>query len=240
MLADGGIDEPVTVPAETEVIPYVGAMVRSVGLSYIADSSASVLQRNATFDAGTPKLTVINELLSYSGFSSAGVDAFGNVVLRKYHDPATLTPTVILRDDDRCTFAPLVRHELDIFSVPNVVTVVLNSADVSMVATAKNSDPLSRYSIPSRGREVSVTETVSDIESQEALDALAVRLLADKSSAVESVEVTHVWQPFEAGEAGQLIYTAGETDFTGVAVKRSLTLTKDMPCTTRFRRFVRL
>jgi hypothetical protein len=233
--------EPYSVPAGTVAVTRAAEIVRARGLKVQADSSTAALTAPMTFDAGIKWLDVVNDLLSFASVSSAGIDAYGTVLFRRYVDPSALTPVITFRDSvDGAHFAEGVVWEFDTSAVPNKVVAIKSSQDSVMTAVAINDDPRSRDSTVSRGRTFAATETVNDIEDQAALDALAQRLLVQKTSAVESLEVEHPYQPFDIGVAGRLIYKLRDTDFVGVSVRRTLTLSKGLICKTRFRRFVRM
>jgi len=238
---DAGITEPLTIPAGTVAVSRASQYLTSLGLAVRADVSATQVTTNPTYDAGTSYLEIINDLLAIAGFNSAGVDPSGAVILTAYTDPSTRAPSVVLRDDEEgCLFAPAVSHEFNLYEVPNVLIAVASSTDINLVSVAKNNDPTSIYSTVSRGREIVLKEDASDITEQGVLDALAQRRLTEVSSAVESIEFSHPFLPYECGEAIQLRYTESGLDFTGVAVKKELKLTPAIMCQTRIRRFVRM
>lgn len=251
--SDAALYEPVSIPEETKAINYATDILKSLGLSVIADQSDMRLSTTANYDAGTSVLEIANDFCTIAGFDSPSVDVAGNVCLYRYHDPAVKEPSIELVNDERCVYNPSVHYEYDIFSIPNVVSVIMSNEDEAMTAIAKNTDPLSIYSTVRRGREIVYTETVRDIEDMEALQALAERRLAEKSSAVESIDVSHSFLPYKTGEVARFVYTGDDYgffdgrsshtkedfNFTGVAVKKQIKLVPGMPCETCFRRFVR-
>jgi hypothetical protein len=228
-----------SIPKDTVAVSRAALMVQECGLPLVASPSAAALVGDISYKAGTTYLKIINDLLQYAGFDSAEVDGYGNVLFVPYTDPASLSPVITFQDGLNCVFMEPVSHELNILDVPNVVIAVWSSTDGYLEAVAINDSPDNRYSTISRGREIPHLEEVSEIESQAALDALAARVLREKTSAVESVVIRHVDQRFEMGQAARLIYAKADTDFTGVAVTKDLTLSLGIPCETRFRRFVR-
>jgi hypothetical protein len=240
VLEEVAVDVPLSIDAGTLAVDYAMSLVVLAGLDVQSDASMSKLTAPAIFDAGTTYMEIINWLLDYAGFRSASVDGYGTVQFRRYVDPSALSPVVVFRDGEGCVFFEGVAHELDLFDVPNKIIVVMTNEDATMTGIAINDDPASRYSTVGRGRVITRVETVTQAESQEALDDMAASALRQATSAVESVEVEHVYVPFEMGQAGQLIYTQADTDFIGVAVSQTLTLTPGMPSKTRFRRFVRM
>ena len=233
VLAEDSFAEPLVVPAE---------IVREAGLPVVASESPATLGSPAVFDdKDTSKLDAVNWLLDFAGFASAGCDGYGTVLMQPYQDPSLRLPVLALEDDGACIFRSGVVREYDTFDVPNVVVVVCSNAQAgSMTAKAVNDDPQSAFSTVARGREIVRKETVSDIASQEALQAKAEALLAAKTSMVEGFEITHAFVPLEMGDVCSLTYRkAGVHRDDLVAVRQSLKLKPGMECTTRFRRFPR-
>lgn len=243
VLAEDAFDGPLCVPAGTVAVSMAASIASGVGLPVVASPSAATLNKAAVFDdEGASKLDAVNWLLGFAGFASAGCDGYGNVLMRPYADPSHRSPTVEMRDDrGRCVFAADVVREYDAFNVPNVVTVVCSGSDGAVLAaTAVNDDPMSAYSTVSRGRRIVHRETVSDVDGQDALQARADALLSAKTSAVESYGVSHVYTPMEMGEVCDFAYSkAGIYRNDIAAVSQTMLLRPGMPCTTRFRRFVR-
>ena len=227
VLAEDSFDEPLVLDAGTRAVSRAAELVREAGLEVDCPESDAVLTRDAVLDEDASRLEAVNWLLDFAGFEQAQVDGFGKVRFLPQRDYAALAPTVALRaDDGRCAFRREVSRELDAFSVPNVVVLTCTSAEGEpMTAVAVNDDPASPYSTASRGRRVVHRESVSDAASLEALMSRASAVLADKTAAVESVEVAHVFVPFEMGEACDFEYAEAGLHLRGlVAVRQSLSL----------------
>ena len=242
VLAEDSFAEPLVVPAGTRAVDKAAEIVREAGLPVVASESPATLGSPAVFDdKDTSKLDAVNWLLDFAGFASAGCDGYGTVLMQPYQDPSLRLPVLALEDDGACIFRSGVVREYDTFDVPNVVVVVCSNAQAgSMTAKAVNDDPQSAFSTVARGREIVRKETVSDIASQEALQAKAEALLAAKTSMVEGFEITHAFVPLEMGDVCSLTYRkAGVHRDDLVAVRQSLKLKPGMECTTRFRRFPR-
>jgi hypothetical protein len=214
-------------------------MARVVGLKVIADPSNALLLCPRVLDGGLSYLEVINDLLLFAAFRSLGVDGMGNAIMRAYQDPSALAPSVAWRSGVGSTFAPSVSHTLDTFDVPNRLQVTCSRPDLPpLVAVAVNDDPGNRFSTVSRGEVIdALPEEVDDITSQAALDDLAKARLSAKTAAVESISVTHSYEPFELDDCCLLDY--GDLVFKGVIVSSETVLAPGMLTDTRIRRFVR-
>ena len=233
----------VTVPYQIDqgiiAVSRAASLVSECSLPVVVEDSSAALISPATFDAGTSYLEIINWLLQYAGFDTAEIDGYGNVRLVRYQDPANLSPAITFEDNAKCVFAPEISHDFDLLDVPNQVIAVMSNQDVVLTATATNDDPDNQYSTVSRGRVIAHVEEVSQVSSQEELDAYALRVLQSKTSSVESIIITHVYQPFLMGQGGRALYSRAYFDFVGTAVSQSLKLSKGIICSTRFRKFVR-
>jgi len=239
IVSDAGISSPLFIPAGTNAITYAKGMVEVLGLTCLADSSAHTLAAPKNYDAGTSCLEVVNDLCQAAHFANADIDPSGTVLLQRYVDPSSKAPTFVLRDDKKCVFASDVKYEFDIYAVPNVSVAVMSNEDVCLSATATNNDALSPFSVVNRGRQIVYVETFSEVESLADLTQKALDALTEKSSAIESVEIRHVYVPFQVGQCIKLEYLDARYAFTGIAVKRNMTLSPGMPCSTRLQRFER-
>ena len=233
-----------TIPAGEVAITWAAALLATCGIPVIADASAATLNVAKTYDPLTDYLSIVNDLCAFAGFAACTVDGYGNAILHEYRNPAEKSPAVTMQDGvdgygDGCGFAPTVKHELDTFAIPNRYTVVSSSAeDAPMTATAVNADPSSAVSTVSRGYIVDGGETVSDIADATALQSLAERRLADATSAVESITITHLWQPFDIGDVVRIIYDSANESWTFAACNRTIHLMRGTQCDTRLRRFI--
>src|SRR5690606_9088086 len=106
-------------------------------------------------------------------------------------------------DDDKRIHMPDFSHDYDGFNVPNEVVLVGQSdGDTpALVATARNTDPGSPWSIPSRGGSITHTETGVEATSQFVLDNLAARRLTELTQVSSTFEVQHAWVPLELNDA---------------------------------------
>ncbi len=235
---------PLSLPPGTAAVAKARELVESCGLTVISDTSTMVLSMPHNYRAGESVLKVVNELLTSAGFSLLNINPAGEVLMTRYTDPANREPVLILRDDKQGVFfGPEVKHTFDTFEVPNEVTVICSAPDdvAGMSATAINNDPASQFSVPSRGGQIIVhVEEVSECESQAALQAMANRILSEKTGAVESIDVTHPYYPYVPGDAIRLMYTRHGLDIAGAVTSQTLRLNRAMTCDVHVRRFIRM
>lgn len=238
-LDEDRVEATYTVAAGTNAIIQAKSLVEASGLAVNATPSTSTTTAAAVFEVGTSKLEIINYLLDFAGYSSAYVDGMGTVMMTPYANPSTRQPVWTFEDGDNSIFLPQVTDELDWYSTPNVVVVTCSNADTVMTSVAVNDDPNSPYSTVNRGRRIVRTESVSDIETQAALDAKAQELLNTSSSSVQTETVQHTYAPFASGDVVRLNYQAAAIDYYMAVQSRELKLTPGVPITSSMRRFIR-
>lgn len=242
-LADEYFAESYVVTAGANAVAAAREIAESAGLNVVASESNTLLNSDSVYtaDFGT-KLTVVNDLLSVAGFGSADVDGYGNVLFSPYVSPANKTASVTFSDTTTKIFDSLVVREYDTFSVPNVVQAIYSSAqnDTYLFAEAVNDNPASEFSTVSKGRRIVEQIWVTDCESLAALQTVADNGLEDKTSAVESYEITHTYVPLTMGDVLNLDYQKASIYRNDLsATTQDMALSPGMICATTVRRFAR-
>lgn len=240
VLAEDALEAPIVVSVGDNAVAKARTIIEETGLPVVAPTSTVKLTTTAVFDEeDASKLDAVNWLLSFAGFESANCDGFGNVLLRPYMSPAKRKPSFTMSDDKECVYRSGVVRECDRYSVPNVVKMTCSNAGTSspLIAVSENIDPLSTFSIPSRGRRIVHRESVSDIASQDALQAKADAVLTAKTSAAESFEIIHAYRPMDMGDVCNFVYNrAGIQRSDLMIVRQIMALRPGMECTTQFQR----
>lgn len=234
--------------ANTSIKTAVNSLLSGYGVPVVwLDNTTAKLTARRVYAVGTDGgessvLEVVNDLLAVAGFESLDTDAYGRYIVRRYRQNNAATYAAMFSDaTNGCIpFQPDVDYEFDDYDVPNRVTVVCSNPDSEpMVSTATNDDPTSRYSTVSRGYVISTIETVSDIESQSALDTYARRRLESLSSAVESITLRHAFtDEFTLGDNVRVEYTAANRDMVMTAVSQNIVCGPAGLTTTKLRRFI--
>lgn len=234
---EDGIDTPLVIPAGSHLVSTAAGILREAGLEVVSEESTLTTTRPLTFDGGTKRLAIANELLTMAGFGSADTDGYGRVVLSRYSDPGGSQPEFVFRDDERSIIYSGVEEERDSFGTPNRVVVIVSTPDSYMQAVAENRDPASPYSIPSRGRVITRTEELSDTPSQAALQAHADMLLTTSTRQMSSLYFSHGYVPLVLGSVQGIELAQSGLSFIGSLQERRMTLTPAMKCASRLRRF---
>lgn len=193
---------PITFSLEPgeNVIEVVKTIIASVG-----EDSPAILPGNETvlnpmtWEIGTSKLEIVNDLLLSANYYSLWCDGYGQFQAVKYEDNPS--PIYSILDPFSKTInslmAPDWHRENDIYSVPNKFVAVSQGTEEepALVAIATNTDPDSPYSYPRRGRWITETELDIEAVSQEALNDIAIRKLDIASSVSNMIEIRHSFLP---------------------------------------------
>ena len=230
-----------------DAVALAASLVRSLGLKVNAPESSRPLPEGRTFtEDEADYLTIVNWLLSQAGYSSAWVDASGEVQMTEYEEPSERTVLLTLRDDEDSIMLPELVRRSDYADTPNAVRLLYESDDECLSAWALNVDPESRTSILSRGYEVTESDTVSGLEGESAEDrlaaltALAVKTLADSSLDVEYVDGACQYVPeLMPNNAVSVEYGEAGVKWTGCITDVRVQLDLGMQAEYSARRFVR-
>ena len=180
--------------AGTVIIPAVVALIQSTGEARIAATDSDItLSSPLTWDAGTSKLTIINDLLQAAGYWSLWCDGSGMFRVEPYQDPASRPVAFDFQHGEQSLHMPDWSREQDNTSVPNRFVAVGQGDETTpaLVGVATNEDPASPYSYPSRGRWITATEEGVEAASQSIIDQYAARKLRDAMSPVAKLTVAH-------------------------------------------------
>lgn len=190
-----------TVPAGTVVTTEVAAIIIGAGELQLAITPSPLTTRSAmTWEPGTTKLRIVNDLLASINYFSLWADRRGRFRAEPYRRPQDRPLDATFAAGETAIHSPDWSREIDIAAVPNRVILVVDGDDenVGLVSTADNTDPNSPYSIPSRAGRV-VTRPYTNVEAadQATLDALAQRYLRDASNPSAVLSVRHASVPLD-------------------------------------------
>ncbi|PEU16775.1 MULTISPECIES: hypothetical protein [unclassified Bacillus (in: firmicutes)] len=185
ILIDDFVDDIYTVTAGTNYKQAVINVLKSAGITdYIIDDTDKVLTRDIQFDIGTPKMKIINSLLTNIGFTPIFVDENGFFTSHKYISPSVLSPEYTYKDDELSIIYNGMEEELDIYKTPNRwVIVKTNAEEKPLRSVYTNDNPDSPTSTVNRGRTIVDYREVEDMADQAALDVYT-KQIADKASQV--------------------------------------------------------
>lgn len=225
LLVDAKVTAPYALPQGSVITDAVRALIAGTGETrMVITDSASTLRSSMIWEPGVTVLRIVNDLLATANYFSVWVDGQGYFRADPYVAPQSRGIAWSFADDESSIYAPGWAHDRDAFGVPNVVTLISRSdADTpALTATARNATVGDPLSVPSRGREVIVVETDVEAASQDVLDGLAARRLADLSRVSSSVQIQHAPIPLLLNDAVRFASTTAGLDVLGVV--QSMTL----------------
>lgn len=232
-LASDGFEAPFTVEAGTPPVAYAAHIAQDAGFTVLADESTFALSqvRSYGLDEDQSKLDVINDLLDLAGFSAAHTDEMGNLLFTKYVEPSKRPIAATYDASDGSTMHQDVTDEADGSEVANVVVAVYSTQDDTVIGTAVDDDPTSRWSTVSRGRRIVKRYRYSELVSQSEADAKAAELLATAQSVVRHVTFSAAYRPVRLADA--VYVDRPDAGVTGAFAVRSETITLNDEMTER-------
>lgn len=207
ILAEDKLDDRLFIPKGTK---YIAAITQIVNSAYIfrliLDPSQLELKRDREFEIGTPKLNVVNQLLSEINYTSIYTNAQGwlianNYVLPnmrqidyRYHDGSVKN---FKGDFEELKVDYSTVDDLDYFNIPNVwVVSASNAEDEPLRAVYKNESPTSPTSIPRRKRRIVDYRQISDVADQTTLNDYVKRIAYNSTNRYQTVEFDSLINPW--------------------------------------------
>lgn len=187
------------------LIAAVVQVIQSTGETSIQiPPSSKTLSASMTWEVGTSKLRIVNDLLEAADYFSIWCDGMGRYRSDPYSAPGD-RPVVWDFVDHPQTSIYLSRfeREQDGFHVPNRVVMIGRSEDQETpppYATAQNQDPDSEWSFQARGRWITYTEEGVEAADGETLDSLAARKLRDLTGASRTLTLRHAMIPLDPND----------------------------------------
>lgn len=207
ILAEDKLEDRLFIPKGTK---YTTAITQLVNSAYIfrliLDPSGLVLKRDREFEIGTPKLNVINQLLSEINYTSLYTNAQGWLVANNYVLPNMRQIDYKYHDGSAKNFSGDYEElkvdystvdDLDLFNIPNVwVVSASNAEDEPLRAVYRNESPTSPTSIPKRKRRIVDYRQVSDIADQSTLNNYVKRIAYNSTNRYQTLEFDSLINPW--------------------------------------------
>lgn len=202
VLLQDGVRDQYAIPTNTPITTTVETLIRDAGeLRYAITPSAERSRTAMAWPAGTPRLTIINDLLAAIGYAALYADEQGVYRAEPYIDPDQRTPLWDFAGGPDTITAPPITESLNASDIPNrfVVTSQETESVTALVGVAENTDPESPYSYPRRGRWITQREDGTDVTSQAVANELATRRLRDSSRPAVRLPLRHLPIPLRLG-----------------------------------------
>ena len=197
VLDQDAIAEGYALPEGTNVIDTVRLIIESTGESAGSITASDKVTNSEMFwEAGTTKLTIINNLLDANGYYTLRTGDNGEYITEPYVPPNQRAIRYDFVDGENSIYIDTFEVAQDIFFIPNRVVAIQQGDDETegMVGVAENVDPDSPYSFPNVGRWIVDVQTGVEAFDQEAIDTYAYSRLVDLSnpSATISIQVAPI------------------------------------------------
>lgn len=159
--------------------------------------STETLPTTLEWPPGSPKLKIINSLLTSINYNSLHFGPEGRAIIRPYRSPSNEPSEYTYANDQHSVMLPEVMQERDLFSIANKWILVVSEADQTpMVSTHTNDNPSSSTSTTNRGRTIVDFREEESASSQSTLDAKVLRLAFEASQIYEAIEFETGLMPF--------------------------------------------
>lgn len=207
VLTDDKVDATYALDAGVVVVQAIRDLIESAGeTKHLITDDTETLLTPMTWEVGTTKLEIINDLLQSINYFSLYCDDAGYYRGEPYLPPADRGLAWEFFDDQNGIYAPGFGQDQDYFGIPNRVVLVGQGTEdtEALVGVYTNDDPTDPLSInepdpaagvEGRGRVVTITETGVDATSQSVIDGLAQRRWQDMSTLTSTLEIEHALIP---------------------------------------------
>lgn len=189
ILLSDKVDGRYLIPAGTLFTDALTTLLSGAGVTrQNVTPSTTALPVDREWDRGTPKLTILNELLKALNYFSVWFDGEGYAVCSPYVLPSASASEYTYAEGDSSVIATdSLRRRKDLFNIPNKWVYTVSQADrAEMTSIYVNDSPSSDLSTISRGITIPDVRTV-DAADQATLDALVQRAAQEASEVFETV-----------------------------------------------------
>lgn len=226
VVRDDALLETLQVPAGANIVDAVIAQIQAVGETRIAATGSSAVLTNAmTWEPGTSRLRVINDLLTVAGYWALWTDRLGQFRVEPYIAPADRPVVWDFAEGPLAIHTPDWTYELALWDATNTVIMIsqADDDDVTWTASAVDANPASPTSTVAMGRVLNpIVEENVEAASLADLQAQANRKLLDNSNVVGKLAVTHAALPLWYNEA--VTFRSQGVDTRATITKMSLDL----------------
>lgn len=234
LLDEDCVESPTQVGTSYPALTLLQTTLVDVGKADITESAAH-LASTMTWDAGTPRLTIFNDVLEAIGYWSMNVSGAGAFQIRPYVPPAQRPLSWQFKEGETSIHLPEWNREQDLAGIPNKVILVSQGGEEkpALVGIARNTDPTSPASYPTRGRWITHTETGVEASTQEVITQMAEKKLLEASTAIAKIEIEHLPVPISTNDLVEFSSQGVQTRATVQSIK--YTLSPDGLCKTTLR-----
>lgn len=223
LLDEDCVETPTQMSTEYPALALLQFALVDVGKADITESTAR-LASTMTWEAGTPRLTIFNDILEAIGYWSMNVSGAGAFQIRPYVPPAQRPLSWQFKEGETSIHLPEWSREQDLAGIPNKVVLVSQGGEEkpALVGIARNMNPSSPASYPARGRWVTRTETGVEASTQEVITQMAEKKLLEASTAIAKIEIEHLPVPIWTNDLVEFSSQGVQTRATVQSIKYDL------------------
>jgi hypothetical protein len=196
ILSGDGVGDRYSIPAGKSFTAAIADITTGLGFGSFVTPSSLTLPVTWDYEAGTSKLTILNDLLSAMNYRSAWFEEGGYLVCEPYVTPGNRAVSYTYATDSTSVITGDVSDDIDLFSIPNKWVLVVSDTDQgSFSSTYTNTSASSPTSTVSRGRTILKFMDGQSAADQASLDGLAARTAYEDSQVFENVSFTTALMP---------------------------------------------
>lgn len=197
ILHDDHVEDLYTVTTGTNYKTAIVAVLQSAGITdYTIEDTTKVVSRDIQFDAGTPKIKIVNHLCNNVNFTPITVSVDGTFRSSTYLPPEQRSVDYVYDDSEQSIIMRGVNEQLDTFSIANKWVVVrTNAEETPLRSVYTNDNPDSPTSTVNRGRTIMDYRELEDIADQAALDAYTKRIASEASQIFGKIKFNTALMP---------------------------------------------
>ncbi|MCF0231966.1 MAG: BspA family leucine-rich repeat surface protein, partial [Enterococcus sp.] len=222
----------ITVKAGSNLVDKVKDLIIEANIPCVINGATTdvTLISDLVFKPGTTYLELVNTLLRAGDFNEATVDSFGNVVLSRYVKVADRPTVYTFESGVKSIFQPEVSGTTT-KEVVNVCVLTYETEDERLVATAKNTDSESEFSVANAGQEYCESSTENNLKSEDQKGRLAelkqkcIETLSSKYKYSNQYSFTAAYYPVSPDQAIELKYLSANLSIKGVIHTMKIDLT---------------
>lgn len=226
VIRDSKLVRTLQVAKGANIVAAAVARLVNIGETRIAATESTKTLTNAmTWDPGTSRLQVVNDLLAAAGYANLWVDATGLLRIEPYVDPSERPIAFTFEEGESSIHSPNWEYELGLWEASNTVIMTSQPTESGSVflASVVDENPSSPTSTVAMGRTLNpIVEENVEASSQADLEQQALRRLMDTSNVVGKLRVSHAAVPIWYNDAVQ--FTSNGVDTRASVVRMSLEL----------------
>ncbi len=174
ILKEDKVSKRFVIKANTRYTDYIKELMTGLSLDGVTESTI-LTTRDVSYNPGTAKLTIINDLIKQINYSDIYTDNDGLAIVKPYVLNSLRNPDYTYNTNEESIILNNYAKSLDAFNIPNVVTRVVTNSSSTLSYTYRNENLDDPTSIVSRGREIDDYKEISDIGDQTTLEAYVKR-----------------------------------------------------------------